>query len=161
MAADFLGNGQYGLVGYILKNTLSENGGVTRGVCSVEDGKLVSITETRNIVKAGEYAEADGKRLDEESLVSMNFWCYPLDFLGVLSEGFRDFLCGLNNPEKDEYLLPVIADGMLKAGVEYTVLPTNDKWFGVTYQEDKPAVVEKFKELKQAGVYGEELFGDL
>ena len=158
-ASGFLGNG-YGLIGYILKNTLSDNGGVTRGICSVRDGKLTSIEETRNIVKHSDGAEAVGKKLDMESLVSMNFWCYPIEFLQVLKEGFPEFLKSLNDPLKDEYLLPTIADGMLKAGVEFSVLPTNDQWFGVTYKEDRETVVESFNKLITEGVYRTDLYAD-
>ena len=159
-------SGKYGLIGYILKNTLSDNGGVTRGICSVQNGKLSRISETKNIVKVvdGEGmvgAEADGKMLNPESIVSMNFWCFPKEFLNVLREGFPVFVKNMQDPLKDEYLLPVIADGMLKKGTEFAVLPTNDKWFGVTYQEDKASVVESFKRLYEAGEYQEDLFGDL
>lgn len=122
-AAEYLGSG-YGLVGYILKNTLSDNGGVTRGICSVENGKLTAIAETKNIVKSSEGAEADGKKLDVESLVSMNFWCYPLEFLDVLRTGFPTFLDGMRDSAKDEYLLPIIADALLKSGTDFAVLPT-------------------------------------
>lgn len=160
-AADFLETGQYGLVGYILKNTLSDNGGVTRGICTVENGKLVGIDETKNIVKTNDGAEAAGRKLDVDSLVSMNFWCYPTEFLAVLKAGFPVFLHSMANPQKDEYLLPVIADGMLRQGVEFTVLPTDDAWFGVTYKEDKAAVVESFRKLYEAGVYDPDLYSDL
>lgn len=106
----------YALIGYILKNTLSDNGGVTRGICSVDQGRLVGIAETKNIVKTADGAEADGKHVDIERLVSMNFWCYPAEFLDVLKIGFPEFLKTTPNIEKDEYLLPIIADGMLKEG---------------------------------------------
>jgi len=159
-AADYLGQG-YALVGYRVKNTLSENGGVTRGLCVVTDGKLSAIHETKNIVKTADGADADGMPVDVEGLVSMNFWCYPVGFLSVLKEGFPKFLMDMKDPLKDEYLLPIIADGMLRDGVEYTVLPTDDKWFGVTYKEDKPAVVESFRKLIEDGVYREELYSDL
>lgn len=151
----------YGLIGYILKNTLSENGGVTRGICSTEDGRLVGIRETRNIVKTAAGAEANGIAIDTESLVSMNFWCYPVAFLEVLKKGFPEFLASMQNPLKDEYLLPIIGDGMLKEGTEFTVLPTDDQWFGVTYKEDLPAVKESFRKLITDGVYQEELYSDL
>ncbi len=157
-ASEFLESGGYGLVGYILKNTLSENGGVTRGICSVEDEKLTGIRETKNIVKTAEGAEADGERIDVNSLVSMNFWCYPAEFMDVLKKEFPEFLKGMKNPQKDEYLLPIIADGMLRNGEEFTVLPTDDKWFGVTYKEDKPAVVESFRKLIREGIYTAELY---
>ncbi len=193
-AAEFLETGNYGLVGYQLKNTLSEHGGVTRGICTVENGKLVGIKETKNIMKTtgGEQRQfairnsqfairsersqekegkiqeaeariktAEGEVLDPEALVSMNFWCYPAEFLEVLKEGFPTFLAGMKDPLKDEYLLPIIADGMLKEGVEFTVLPTDDKWFGVTYKEDKPAVVESFRQLIRDGLYSGDLYDDL
>ena len=159
-AADYLGNG-YALVGYQLKNTLSDHGGVTRGICSAEDGKLTGITETKNIVKTADGAEADGNALDTDSLVSMNFWCYPAEFVGVLKEKFPVFLENMTDPLKDEFLLPTIADHMLKAGTEYAVLPTDDRWFGVTYKEDKPLVVESFRKLLEDGTYREDLYGDL
>ena len=107
---------------------------MTRGICSVEDGKLVSITETKGIVKTEDGAEAGGVKLDVDSLVSMNFWCYPLEFIDLLRNSFPDFISGMKNPLKVEYLLPIIADGMLKQGVEFEVLPSDDMWFGVTYQ---------------------------
>lgn len=100
-AAHFLLTGRYALVGYVLRNTLSDNGGVTRSICSVEDGKLVSIAETKGIVKTEDGAEADGVKLDVDSLVSMNFWCYPLEFIDVLRKGFPEFISGLNDPLKE------------------------------------------------------------
>lgn len=160
-AAKFLESGGYALVGYILKNTLSDHGGVTRGICTVNNDRLVGIAETKNIVKDGAGASASGKALDVNSLVSMNFWCYPLEFLDVLRFGFPEFLRTTDDPIKDEYLLPIIADGMLKEGVEFTVLPTDDAWFGVTYKEDKVAVVESFRKLIADGVYETDLYGDL
>ena len=105
-AAQFLDQGQYGLVGYVLKNTLSDNGGVTRGICSVQDGKLIGIKETKNIIKTAAGAEADGCAIDTESLVSMNFWCYPQEFMSVLEKGFPVFLENLSDSMKDEYLSP-------------------------------------------------------
>ena len=160
-AAEFLDNNDYALVGYVLKNILSENGGVTREICTVDDDKLVSISETKNIVKNRDSAEADGKKLNSDSLVSMNFWCYPQMFLDVLKEGFPRFLSELNDPMKDEYLLPVIADQMLKSGVKYSVLPTTAQWFGVTYKEDNPSVIESIYQLHSSGVYRDDLYSDL
>lgn len=160
VAAAFLGKG-YALVGYQLRNTLSDNGGVTRGICSVENDKLIGIEETKNIMKSEAGAEANGKELDLDVLVSMNFWCLPKEFIDVLKKGFPKFLKDMKDPLKDEYLLPTIADGMLKEGVEFSVLPTSDRWFGVTYKEDKPFVVNSFKELIRSGVYKEDLYSDL
>jgi NDP-sugar pyrophosphorylase family protein len=152
-AAAFLKTGQYGLVGYTLKNTLSENGGVTRGICSVKDGKLIGIDETRNIIKTVNGAEADGRILDLDSIVSMNFWCFPIEFMDVLKKSFPRFLASMQNPQKDEYLLPTIVDGILKEGTEVSVLPTDADWFGVTYKEDKASVVASFQKLYERGVY--------
>ena len=160
-AAEFLETEGYGLVGYILKNTLSDNGGVTRGICVVEDGTLVGIHETKNIVKTATGAVAGDQVLDVESLVSMNFLCYPKEFIGILREGFPRFLADMKNPLTDEYLLPVIADEMMKKGTKYSVLPTGDRWFGVTYKEDKPAVMESFRKLIEEGVYQADLYSDL
>ena len=160
-AAEFLDNNQYALVGYVLKNTLSDNGGVTRGICTIDNGKLVSLNETKNIVKNNNGAEADGIELDINSLVSMNFWCYPQQFIDVLKVGFPIFLAELNDPLKDEYLLPIIADQMLKEGVEFRVLPTASQWFGVTYKEDKPSVIKSIGQLVNEGIYPEDLFSDL
>lgn len=168
-AAIFLENGDsYGLVGYQLKNTLSDNGGVTRGVCTVEDGKLTQINETKNIIKVtdtadgGNYKAISGdKTIDINSLVSMNFWCYPVSFMQVLKDRFIGFLEGMSDPMTDEYLLPIIADDMIKDGYEFSVLPTDDKWFGVTYKEDKHSVTESFRKLIEEGVYKADLYSDL
>ena len=160
-AAAFLKTGGYGLVGYVLKNTLSDNGGVTRGVCAVENGRLTGITETHDIVKTLTGASSNGVAIDMDSLVSMNFWCLPVSFMDVLKTGFPQFLANMRNPLKDEYLLPIIVDGLLKQGVDVSVLPTHDQWFGVTYKEDKAAVTESFQMLYQQGVYQEDLYADL
>lgn len=162
-AADFLEMNPkgYALVGYILKNTLSDNGGVTRGICSTKGEKLVGIKETRNIVKTDAGAEADGRPVDVDSLVSMNFWCYPKEFIQILQKGFPVFLQNIADPLKDEYLLPTIADKMLKDGTEFSVLLTDNQWFGVTYREDRPAVEAAFRKLIKSGEYGTDLYGDL
>ena len=159
-AVEYLGKG-YALVGYVLKNTLSDNGGVTRGICTVVDNKLVGINETKNIIKTESGAESNGIQIDTNSLASMNFWCYPKEFIDILKEGFPEFLKNMSDPMKDEYLLPIIADGMIKDNINFTVLSTNDKWFGVTYKEDKPAVIESFKKLIEDGEYKENLYSDL
>lgn len=159
-AAEFLGNG-YALIGYILKNTLSDSGGVTRGICTVKDDMLLSIAETKNIVKVRDGAESNGQKLKLDTLVSMNFWCYPFEFLDALRHGFPEFLAAMTDPMKDEYLLPIIADGMLKSGIEISVLSTTDQWFGVTYKEDKLGVIRNIKKLIEDGVYREDLYSDL
>ena len=146
--------------GFILKNTLSENGGVTRGVCQVnENGYLTGIDETKNIVKVGNKAavqKEDGQEpIDENSHVSMNMWGLTPEFVGLLEKPDVDVL-------KGEYLLPIYIDELLQKGeVTVKVLETQDKWFGVTYKEDKDSVVESFKKLIEEGVYKEKLFDDI
>lgn len=160
------------MAGFILKNTLSENGGVTRGVCKVKDGHthIVDVVETSNIMKTKNGAEADGVALNPESYVSMNFWGFPAKegcnpaFMSVLEVEFENFFRKAVpvNPLKAEYLLPTLIGGLLSEN-KFTVkvLETRDSWFGVTYKEDKPAVVASFKKLIADGVYKEDLYSDL
>ena len=153
------------MAGFVLKNTLSENGGVTRGICRMdESGCLTDVVETSNIVKTPQGVEVEGKPVDADSLVSMNMWGLTPAFIDLLEQGFVEFF--RNTPaeqlNKSEYLLPIYIDQLLKQGrVSVKVLETGDKWFGVTYKEDKPVVVESFRALIQAGVYQEDLFSDL
>ena len=160
-AADLLSLDSCGLIGYVLGNTLSDNGGVTRGICSLDGEKLTGIKETRNIRKTASGAEADGVRLDEGSFVSMNFWCFPVSFLEVLKSGFPKFHRGMTDPLTEEYLLPKIADDMIKSGTQFTLMPTDDQWFGVTYRDDRQSVVESFRKLYADGVYRKDLYSDL
>lgn len=153
----------YAMAGFILKNTLSENGGVTRGVCQV-DGKgfLTDVVETKNIVKTANGAEANGEPLDVNSYVSMNMWALQPEFVQILDRGFCEFFqtAAKENPLKSEYLLPIYIGQLLRQEqVSVQVLETGEKWFGVTYREDKPAVVESFRQLIEAGVYSTPLFG--
>lgn len=146
------------MVGFVLKNTLSENGGVTRGVCEVdENGYLTNIVETHNIIRKGEKAVAEdgAKELELDTPVSMNMWGLQPEFLDVLEKGFYEFL-DQTSPEdlKAEYLLPTIIGGLLKEGsAKVRVLKSRDKWFGVTYKEDKESVVRAIKELIESGIY--------
>ena len=162
------------MAGFVLKNTLSENGGVTRGICKVdENGYLTDVEETSNIVKTKEIgadgkvmagAAADGRPVDPDSYVSMNMWGFTPEFMSLLEEGFVDFLNNeaKENPLKAEYLVPVYIGRLLREGkVSVKVLETKDTWFGVTYKEDKAFVAESFRKLIQDGVYQEELFCDL
>ena len=160
-----IGDSSYCMAGFILGNTLSENGGVTRGVCSVDDrGYLSGICETKNIVKTAEGAEIRGedsvRTLDTAVPVSMNMWGLPASFIDLLEKGFADFLAagGLKDP-KSEYLLPTIIGDLLSEGrITVRVLKTQDRWFGVTYKEDKASVTEAFQKLTQDGIYTKELF---
>lgn len=151
--------------GFILGNTLSENGGVTRGICALdENGYLTGIDETKNIIKTADGAAVvkDGKEIaiDPAGFVSMNMWGFDSRFIDYLETGFKEFLENL--PEGDissEYLLPIYIDQLIKEGkARVKVLPTNATWFGVTYQEDKPAVIEAFAKLIKDGVYKDNLY---
>jgi len=153
------------MAGFILKNTLSENGGVTRGVCKVDaNGYLTDVEETSNIVKTESGAEADGRQIDPDSFVSMNMWGLTPEFMDLLEVGFDEFFktAAPANPLKAEYLLPIYIGQLLREDkVSVKVLETKDKWFGVTYKEDKELVVESFKRLIAAGEYDKDLFSDL
>lgn len=153
------------MVGFVLKNTLSDNGGVTRGVCKVDEHRMLSeIVETSNIVKTAEGAavqtEDGAVPIDVESEVSMNMWGLSPAFFDVLEKGFDVFLKKLD-PEnlKGEYLLPTIIGDLLKEGkMRVEVRKSHDEWFGVTYKEDKPDVVASIQKLIKDGVYPEKLF---
>ena len=158
-----------GMAGFILKNTLSDFGGVTRGICHLNDKQeLAGVTETKNIVKMGNRAvvkEADGseRELDPQSLVSMNFWGFHPGFIDYLQGGFKDFLAGLEGEKKltGEYLLPTIVDELIqKDQGKVTVKISSDEWFGVTYHEDVPAVQRELAQRIADGVYPAALWGD-
>lgn len=149
------------MAGFVLGNTLSDKGSVTRGICSLNsDNELESICETRNIKKTKDGAVAltdsgEERALDTRSLVSMNMWGFMPEFFDFLQKGFAEFLRDLSdNAAKAEYLLPVLVDDLIqKNAAQVTVLPTNDTWFGVTYQEDKEVVCQAFRELTEKGEY--------
>lgn len=156
---------QFCMAGFVLGNTLSDNGTVTRGVCKVDENNLlVDIVETKGIEKKGDLAVALNNTGEEISLplnsaVSMNMWGFTTALLEKLEEGFKNFLEKEGNELKSEYLLPEVVGSLIKeGGVSVEVLKTNDKWFGVTYKEDKPVVVASFKELIRQGQYPEKLF---
>ena len=159
----------YCMAGFILKNTLSENGAVTRGICETnENGYLTAVHETSGIVKTAEGAavEADGvlTSIDADSCVSMNMWGLTPEFMELLQTGFEEFFKKHSEAEllKAEYLLPGCIDELIQKGqVSVRVLESHDKWFGVTYKEDKEFVVKSFEQLIKNGVYGERLFGNL
>lgn len=148
------------MVGFVLKNTLSDNGGVTRGICQVDGSRMLTgIVETHNIVKTEDGAAVETpegrKPIDVESEVSMNMWGLQPEFFTVLEEGFADFLEKTDKEDlKAEYLLPTIIGGLLEEQkVEVKVLQSKDQWFGVTYKEDKAAVVAAVQALIQKGLY--------
>ena len=162
---------QYTMVGYRLYNTLTENGYVARGVCRTDaKSRLVDIHERTRIEKHGsqaEYTEDDGAtwtELPESTIVSMNMWGFTKSILGELENRFGAFL-DKNlpvNPMKCEYFLPFVVDELLKADLaQVTVLKSVDRWYGVTYKEDKETVVKAIKDLKDKGLYPEKLWEEL
>ena len=157
--------GDLAMAGFVLKNTLSDNGAVTRGVCQMNaEGYLTDVVETSGIEKTADGAAVEGKAIDPESLVSMNFWGLTPEFVKVLEDGFVEFFekSVPANPLKAEYLLPIYIGELLeKNAVTVQVLPTHDKWFGVTYKEDKQTVIDSFAKLVADGVYQKNLFSDL
>ena len=158
---------EFCMAGFILKNTLSENGGVTRGICQVDGEEfLTGVEETSNIIKtetgAAVEKEEGLREVDPMAHVSMNMWGLTPEFIHILETGFDEFFQNLEGrEEKAEYLLPIYIDELLQQGkVRVKVLETKDKWFGVTYKEDKPVVVDSFKKLIETGVYQPDLFAD-
>lgn len=162
-------NDKYGiaLIGYILRNTLTDNGSVARGICQVEDGKLVKIDERTQIEMDGNdarYTEDGGETytaLSGDSVASMNMWGFNNCFLDELEKRFPIFLntTAKENPLKSEFFLPITVDDMLKdnlASVDVYTAP--DKWYGVTYAEDKPRVSAGIQSLKDKGVYPDKLW---
>lgn len=154
------------MVGFVLKNTLSDNGSVTRGLCRANaDGMLEKVVETRNIEKSEDggavvRSESGELKLDTESLVSMNMWGLQPGFFSILESGFTEFLDKLDADDpKAEYLLPTIIGGLLEEDkVTVKVLQSSDKWFGVTYKEDKEGVTQSVRKLVSEGIYPEKLF---
>ena len=154
------------MAGFILGNTLSDNGSVTRGVCVLDDaGDLVGVNETEDIVKTETGAGIEGKDgsvtdIDAASNVSMNMWGFTPEIFDILDKGFREFLDDPSTDQvKGEYLIPSVVDELIKAGKAHVkVLETKDKWFGVTYHADVDTVKKALKGLVDKGVYPEELF---
>ena len=159
---------RYAMVGYILENTLTENGHVARGVCTTEDGFLTDIHERTRIEKrpGGPAYTEDGETwvdIPQGSIVSMNLWGFTESFLGELEQRFAGFLEENlpANPVKCEYFLPSVVDSLLKEGkATVRVLPSQDKWYGVTYRPDLEIVVEAVKQFKRDGLYPEILWGN-
>jgi hypothetical protein len=154
------------MAGFILGNTLSENGAVTRGVCKAnEQNRLVDIVETSGIVPAGDHAIAknavgEDVTIGLDNIVSMNMWGFKPGLFASLETGFVDFLSDLGDNElKKEYLLPTkVGELVMENKVEVIVLKTSDRWFGVTYKEDKEAVVKSIRGLIDKGEYPVKLF---
>ncbi len=155
------------MMGYYLKNTISEHGHVTRGICELNAaGQLTSVTETYKIQPFPDGTIRDTEKdpagvvLNPESLVSMNFFGFTPWFFGVAEKRFEAFLTSLAPTEmKAEFVLPVLVDQLMHSeGLSVDVLPTDSTWFGVTYQEDKPFVQAELKQMHDRGGYPEKLF---
>ncbi len=154
---------QYCMAGFQLVNTLSENGTVTRGVSRMDaDNNLIAIKETHEISRNadGTYSSEEGVDLSDDTLVSMNMWGVTPEFIDILQDKFVEFLQQVKPGDvKAEYLLPTIVGELLeKEQVQVKVLSSSDRWFGVTYVEDKESVVKAFRQLVADGVYGESLW---
>ena len=160
--------GQYCIVGFELDNTLSENGSVSRGICSYDKaGQLTDIAEHLNIAKEADgvvYGDnsVNGKNhvvLEAKALCSMNMWGFTPDYFALSEEIFSDFLEKNINEPKKEFYIPFAVDVLIKGGkASCEVLSTPSRWFGVTYKEDRPGVVAKFAELAAKGVYPSPLY---
>jgi NDP-sugar pyrophosphorylase family protein len=155
----------YGLVGYQLATTLSENGSVSRGVCQVdENNNLVAINERVKLYRENGqmvYEETDGSKhpVPEDAKSSMNFWCFHPSLFSFIREEFKTFLAQNINDPKAEFLIPYTADQFIKTGRGVIkVLPTNAQWFGVTYKEDAPVVTNNIKKLVESGAYPQSLW---
>lgn len=150
----------YGMVGYVLKNTLSENGAVARGVCSMDENYLLkTVTECTGIEQTPDgifYNGENGKKmpLDPQALVSMNLWGFHPQVFKFLQEGFNEFVAENAESSKAEFYISSYANHLINTGkATFTVLPNNEKWYGVTYREDKEMVQQAFREMTEAGKY--------
>lgn len=161
------GTDVYGIIGFEVDNTLSESGGVSRGICRYdENGRLITVVEHHNV-----HFEEDGKlrgdnsvtgervELRPKDLCSMNMWCFTPDYFDKSAEAFKLFLKERSKELKSEFYIPYAVDLMVKGGTAVCdVLSTDSRWFGVTFKEDRPGVVAKFAELVAQGVYPTPLY---
>jgi dTDP-glucose pyrophosphorylase len=150
----------FSMVGFYIKNTLSSNGSVARGYCDVQDGKLATVTEYFEIERKDDgIIRHTGGKMNDDDMVSMNTWGFTPRLFDFLERGFVEFLEKQGGELKSEYLLPELVDGMIKNGkANVNVLPSNEKWMGVTYPEDKPDVMAGIRALVDAGIYPDNLW---
>lgn len=149
------------MVPYILGNTMSENGGVTRGICKVEDGKLLDVVETKNIQYAKDRTiVGDSGTLSADAMVSMNMWGFHKELLARMQTYFEDFLKALAPDDiKAECLLPImVGEFLARGGFTVTAKSSPDKWFGITYQADREVVIQQLAALHAQGAYPQQLF---
>ncbi len=150
---------RYNMIGYVLRNTLSDHGSVSRGVCQTDgDGYLRGITEMTRIEKKNgrvvSVTEEEETDLDEEKTVSMNFWGFPPQVFDTFEEQFETFLKDMNDPLKDELYIPAVIHEAIRSGqVRTKILNSNAKWFGVTYRQDMAIAQEHIRQLIEAGTY--------
>ena len=155
----------YAMVGYILRNTLSDHGSVARGICQQQGDYLQSVTELTHIEKAGEVAThttPDGQvhPLTGDEIVSLNIWGFTPAIFAQLRALFIEFLQAHIQEEKEEFFIPnVVGELIRRSEARAKVLPSQDPWFGFTYREDKPFVVENVQKLIDQGVYPNDLWG--
>lgn len=156
---------QYAMIGYVLSNTLTDNGTVARGVCILEDGKLAGVRELTKIGYEGDKVvnseNGESEELDPQSLVSMNMWGFTTKFVEEVENRFVNFLetTAKEDPMKGEFYIPKVVDALIREGsASVKVMSSQDKWYGVTYQEDKPMVKEGIKSLMERGLYPEKLW---
>ena len=148
------------MAGFYIKNTLSEFGGVARGWCDVKDGKLQHIVERFNIERKEDgIIRYDGGEMNDNDMVSMNTWGFTPRLFDFLEKGFEEFLEAKGSELKSEFYLLEVVDNMIQRGeAEVAVLPTNEKWMGVTYADDKPQVMSGIRALVNSGLYPENLW---
>ncbi len=147
--------GDYSMVGFQVQNTLTDNGYVSRGVCQSENGYLTDVVEITKI-KDCMYEDENGNtvKLDPEHLVSMNMWGFTPDIFGYLEKDFIEFLKDNINEPKKEFFIPFEVDRLIKSGEKRVkILSTPDRWYGVTYKEDKQSVVDAIAKMTEAGMY--------
>ncbi len=155
---------RYFMVGFNVGNTMSESGTVSRGVCETENGLLKSVVERTKIGYDENhdiiFTEGDlVEKLEPTTPVSMNFWGFTPDYFVHSEKSFVNFLNHSINVPKSEFFIPIVVSELVESGQSTVeVLRTDSKWFGVTYSEDRPAVVEKFAELHRQGIYPEKMF---
>ena len=159
--ADYYNNGgaQFSMVAFRLDKTLSDYGPVTRGVCNVENDKLDTVVETENLEKKGNYISTNRDiTLDGSEPVSMNMWGFTPSLFNYLHEDFVNFLNDEGGELKSEFLIPTVINNLVQNNQEEVyVLRSNASWFGVTYKEDKPFVINKIQELIHSGIYSSPL----
>ena len=152
-----LAEGEAAMVSYRLKNTVSKNGGVTRGICGTSEGYLTKVSETYNITvdERGVIRDSEAGELSPECLVSMNMWGFLPSIFDVADSCFKDFLSGIKEGDiKSEYALPAMVDKLIGDGeLRVAVLSTDSVWFGVTYKEDKESVARELLKMHEQGRY--------